>query len=140
MFFVSGCCDCFLCVSVSIGLLLLLSFGFHPVFFFFLRVDVCVIFAVADADVITALTKLGILEPTQAIAAAEAAAETTADTEAAPPTTTTDSAPRADGELAVPVAAGNGGGSTATVPVFKPKDAAALRAVAVQVLYERMTD
>lgn len=63
--------------------------------------------SVADADVITALTVAGILEPTT-IAAAAAAGEAGA-------------------------VSGDAGAGPAALGVFKPQDTAALRAVAVQV-------
>ncbi|CAM9721252.1 unnamed protein product [Scytosiphon promiscuus] len=76
--------------------------------------DCATLTAVADADVITALMTLGILEPSPATAS-----------EASP-----DGAPRDGGDLEPTTAAANGGGNTG--PPFKSKDTAALRAVAVQ--------
>lgn len=64
--------------------------------------------SVADADVITALTVAGILEPTTIAAAAAAAGEAGA-------------------------VSGDAGAGPAALGVFKPQDTAALRAVAVQV-------
>lgn len=76
--------------------------------------------AVADADVITALTTVGILEP----------ATTTTPTGTAE--TAADGAPREGGEIAE-TAAGAGSAGGRPGPAFKPKDTAELRAVAVQV-------
>ncbi|CAM9424604.1 unnamed protein product [Ectocarpus fasciculatus] len=75
--------------------------------------------AVVDADVITALITLGILEPapsTTPTGTAEAA---------------TDGAPREGGEIAETAAGASSAGGH-PVPVFKPKDTAELRAAAVQ--------
>lgn len=73
---------------------------------------------VADADVITALIILGILEPAPTPAPTTAAAEAAADA-AEPQGAPASAAPKSDAGVAG--------------PAFKPKDTAALRAVAVQV-------
>lgn len=89
--------------------------------FFVYSTCVCSIFsllpAVADADVITALTTLGILERTST------AAETTTD----------GGGPQSGGASAEPAAAAHKSDEGVAGPAFKPKDTAALRAVAVQV-------
>ena len=72
----------------------------------------------ADADVITALIILGILEPAPTPAPTTAAAEAAADA-AEPQGAPASAAPKSDAGVAG--------------PAFKPKDTAALRAVAVQV-------
>lgn len=82
--------------------------------------------AVADADVITALTTLGILEPTTSATATA----TTAAAETAPDG---GGGPQGGGDLVGPAAVAAKSDAGVTGPAFRPKDTAALRAVAVQV-------